>query len=978
MKKALMTLAVQQAVGRSVLVASGLIWSSMASAATYNTSVDLNSTTLAAGDKVISSDVMGIHSQTSGGSALQLGSGAIEITINPALAAAAKVYGVNLANQTNNDLGKGSAITVSQTGRPTGSFDVTGIYLSTQSNLTASALNLNVSGQAVFNTGIQSGGNNTIMLSDNSKVTVTADGAQARGFYLTQNSQLYASSIQIIAKANNLAKGIEASSSVVNLGNGSSVTAENLTGPTNNTSAIRLQGSSTLTATNLELIGNKALGLYAGGTSTIDIGSDSSITSDGTGVMLQGTDVNFTANRLDIMTTANAAYGMDLNIGTHLVKLGQGSTIRTEGNSAFGIWMVGRDDSVLTADSLTIETKGAGSHALEVREGQAKIGSNSLFIAEKASAVVVSAASGVSASATISDSKLIAGGSYAASAQNEHATLNLNNVDIEIDRNSSIAYGLWAVNRGEINVNRLRLDAADGAHGIVASGQGMVNLTGHLDVNAHGDMAMLSDGANSTISGHGQMVIQGHLAAQNSGLIDIAMQGGSSLQGNANQLDDAIINIAMDNSLWQFDADSNINNLALSNSAYTTFASTDFTTLTVNNLSGAGLFDMKTDIVGQQGDLLKVAQSTAGDHQIHVQNNGSQQTDGTETLVIVETVDGQGLFALENDVELGGYTYGLRQTGNDWELYSKGILAPAADASVSFFQAGYLMDYAENQTLLQRMGDLRQSTEVGNVWVRAFYGNFDAFDSGKVGRFDMTYRGIQLGVDKGLSTEKGAFYYGLFGGLTDSDQTYHSGEGTLKSRSVGLYGTYIFNSGAYVDAVLKYQRHKNKFDLLDTQGDSVNGRGTSNGLSASIETGHRLFLSESDFGVFVEPQLQLTYGWRDRTNMKSSNGLNVKLDSYNSWLGRAGVFLGYEMNQLDKQPITFYFKNSWLHEFDGKTHYHVNSAKESISFKGGAWVSGVGVSAQFNDKHTLYLDMAKTTGKRFNQNQLNAGYRFSF
>ncbi|HEY3985232.1 autotransporter outer membrane beta-barrel domain-containing protein, partial [Cedecea sp.] len=53
-------------------------------------------------------------------------------------------------------------------------------------------------------------------------------------------------------------------------------------------------------------------------------------------------------------------------------------------------------------------------------------------------------------------------------------------------------------------------------------------------------------------------------------------------------------------------------------------------------------------------------------------------------------------------------------------------------------------------------------------------------------------------------------------------------------------------------------------------------------------------------------------------------------------------------------------------------------AREAHSFKGNAWSNGLGVSASLNNTHTLYLEADSITGKRFNQRQINGGYRFNF
>ncbi|XNM80667.1 autotransporter outer membrane beta-barrel domain-containing protein [Escherichia coli] len=130
-----------------------------------------------------------------------------------------------------------------------------------------------------------------------------------------------------------------------------------------------------------------------------------------------------------------------------------------------------------------------------------------------------------------------------------------------------------------------------------------------------------------------------------------------------------------------------------------------------------------------------------------------------------------------------GNLYDVRKNGTNWELYATGTLpeptpnpeptpAPAqppivnpdptpepdptpkptttADAGGNYLNVGYLLNYVENRTLMQRMGDLRnQSKDV--ISGCAVMGDADSFASGKLSGFDMGYSGIQFGGDKLLS-----------------------------------------------------------------------------------------------------------------------------------------------------------------------------------------------------------------------------------
>ncbi|MGJ3351862.1 autotransporter outer membrane beta-barrel domain-containing protein, partial [Morganella sp. Je.2.23] len=289
---------------------------------------------------------------------------------------------------------------------------------------------------------------------------------------------------------------------------------------------------------------------------------------------------------------------------------------------------------------------------------------------------------------------------------------------------------------------------------------------------------------------------------------------------------------------------------------------TGYSTLSIANLSGNGTFTLRTDIVGDgdgvnnAGDKVVITGTSAGDHSLTVLNRGSLATTGNEILTVVETADGAANFTSASEVELGGYLYDVRKNGNNWELYSSGAYVPpepekpkppittTADAGGNFLNVGYLINYAETQTLMQRMGDLRRNGGEHNAWLRGFGGKFNSFAGGKMSGFDMTYGGTQLGFDKRISPDT-PLYIGTFAGLTQGSPDYRGGDGTVRSYHLGLYTTYMADNGFYVDGIAKVSRLKNKFSVSDSQNSNVSGDGSSTGISVSAEAGRKFSLSQT-------------------------------------------------------------------------------------------------------------------------------------
>ncbi|MEZ3501484.1 autotransporter outer membrane beta-barrel domain-containing protein [Pantoea sp. KPR_PJ] len=306
---------------------------------------------------------------------------------------------------------------------------------------------------------------------------------------------------------------------------------------------------------------------------------------------------------------------------------------------------------------------------------------------------------------------------------------------------------------------------------------------------------------------------------------------------------------------------------------------------------------------------------------------------------------------------------------------SSSVITSTADAGANFLNIGYLMNYAETQTLLQRMGDIRQGQTTGNVWLRGVSGRFNSFAHGKLSDFNMNYSGYQFGVDKRVA-ENVPVSLGLFMGVTEASPRYQSGKGTTKSEHAGAYATWFNEAGFYLDGLVKINRLRNQFSVSDTQANRISGNGVSSGMSASLEAGKRFRFSDGTNGFYLEPQFQMTAGRQGGSRIRATNGLTVYLAGYRSLQGRTSVLAGYEINQRDYRLNT-YVKTGLLREFKGNARYALNGSPEKMTFKGNGWNNGVGISAQ-RKNHTFFLEADLTGGERFNHRQVNAGYRFSF
>ncbi len=514
----------------------------------------------------------------------------------------------------------------------------------------------------------------------------------------------------------------------------------------------------------------------------------------------------------------------------------------------------------------------------------------------------------------------------------------------------------------------------------------------------------------------GDIVSSENDGLRDKGVVNLTLTDGSMLlssldnDGGAGEIN---LGLSGSHSQWKMTSSSNINTLKLADDAKVRFGydyatpdtatrlnQTNAMTLTADSLEGNGIFEMRTAIGKfENHDVLKITGSgqATGDHKIMVNDaqTGDARVDGSETFRLVETEGGDANFTLATPyVDVGAFKYNklsqVTDRGNgskDWVLSTSSNsqtpeLSDTAQEAANILNTNYLMNYVETQTLLQRMGQIRtDDTASGKVWGRIYTGKLSSFNDNRLSGFDMDYYGLQLGLDRKLNYDKVNLYYGVMGGLSRGEVDHNVGDGSTKNYSLGFYGTLQSQNGFYLDGLVKYMHMTNKFNSMTAGGYHVKGDGNTNGFSIGAEVGKRIHLSgagNADEGWYLEPQAQLTYSHQDGATINATNGLSTRLASYNSLIGRASLILGYTI-QSGKNPVDVYFKTGYQKEFDGETSYTFNrTVKEKYKFDGNWWDNGIGVNMRLNRNHHIYGDMVYSAGNKFNQKQINAGYRYNF
>ena len=429
---------------------------------------------------------------------------------------------------------------------------------------------------------------------------------------------------------------------------------------------------------------------------------------------------------------------------------------------------------------------------------------------------------------------------------------------------------------------------------------------------------------------------------------------------------------------WVLVEDSSVQDLDMNNGGSIKFGQPgDFYKLSVENLSGAGTFFMEADFSKGQSDMIEVTGTATGDHDIVVTASGSDPlSDGQ--LHLVHIADGDAQFSLVGgEVDLGTWSYGLKQDGNDWFLdASTRKISPGARTALAIFEAGPTVLYGELSTLRSRMGEIRMNDAKAGGWMRSYGNKFEVAAQGS--GYSQVQQGLVFGADAPLPYGDGQWLIGVLGGYSNSDLDMGRGSsGKIDSYYAGVYSTWLQpQSGYYVDGVLKLNRFQNKADVRLSDGTEAKGDYDNSAISASLEVGRHIKLDE---GWFVEPYGQLTGALIEGQGYDLDNGMEVDGNRSRSLLGKVGVTVGRDIQLANQMRIQPYLRTALAHEFIDNNEARVNGNSFDNNLSGSRGELGAGIAASLSERVQVHADFEYSNGERIEQPWgANVGLRYSW
>lgn len=294
--------------------------------------------------------------------------------------------------------------------------------------------------------------------------------------------------------------------------------------------------------------------------------------------------------------------------------------------------------------------------------------------------------------------------------------------------------------------------------------------------------------------------------------------------------------------------------------------------------------------------------------------------------------------------------------------------ANTTNAAVSDMASISLMTWRqENNDMNKRLGELRDSKGQHGAWARMARGESKYGAQGLKNQYNY----YQVGYDEKLSTDP-HWTVGVALTRTEGNSTFKDGSGENNHTGVAVYGSYLGEKGSFIDLIAKYSRMDNEYKTSAGVGDADY---KTNGYSVSAEYGKRF---TKDNGLWIEPQVELTYGTVGSANYMTSKDASVRQDGIDSLVGRVGFALGKNI-----KAGNVYARASYLYDFDGEANVTYSKGGVTRSFEqdlgGGWWEVGIGSNINLSNATHLYFDVEKTYGGDVATPwQWNVGVRYSF
>ncbi|ANV97679.1 hypothetical protein BBW65_02150 [Helicobacter enhydrae] len=317
----------------------------------------------------------------------------------------------------------------------------------------------------------------------------------------------------------------------------------------------------------------------------------------------------------------------------------------------------------------------------------------------------------------------------------------------------------------------------------------------------------------------------------------------------------------------------------------------------------------------------------------------------------------------------------------------------------SLYQTQYRIFRFESDTLNLRLGELREMARVHGVWLRTKYGRLNAkASSERIGAWD-EFTNVSLGYDQnfdvlggrnfvGIALGSTAFRnHGIADGVDESGEAYYASSRTY---SIGVYDTFLSNSGVYLDMFLKYYLTNNRLSIRSEVLAGNYPDFFDHNVLFSLETGKKfkLPIRTPDFArsfYYLKPEAQLIVGFSSGTSHTlydwSNQPIHTQLDFNTPINTRLGLSFG---RQFDGNNLKgdVYLGTSFEYEVKSGGDLRLEDFLDKMTLTQGSnfnWRINAGTNLILNEYWRLYFDVDTSFFGHINSTfTINAGVRINF
>lgn len=495
--------------------------------------------------------------------------------------------------------------------------------------------------------------------------------------------------------------------------------------------------------------------------------------------------------------------------------------------------------------------------------------------------------------------------------------------------------------------------------------------------------------------------LTGNIVATPASVTQVKLDNGSSLTGQ-------LVNVASmtvgDRSQWNLVGDSQVKALQMQGGTVA-FGPTGTTpTLSVETLSGNGNFALNTDFAAGKSAFLDVKGRASGDFVLEARATGAEP-DQERVIPVVRVGDDGGVnFTLKGKdgrVDAGAYSYGLTRNGNDWQLDTENkTISPSTGTALALQNASQNAQVAESHVLRMRVAELRSYSTEGTsqdsapagamnllprsarndtrpgVWMRGYGNEYNgSADSGL--NYNQRQNGISFGADWAVPDTH--WLAGVTGGYSRSNLNLKQGSsGTVKSSSIGVYGTYIDpkDGGDYLDLLAKLNHFENDATVSMSDGNLAKGNYKTLGATLSAEYGRHYLLGR---GYYVEPFVYTGLFFSRGRDYQLDNGLKVQADNSRTSLSKLGATVGRNWVLSNGYRVQPYLRGAVTYTLTGDNNVLVNDKAFRNDIQGPGVEIGLGVALSTSNEQQFFADFQSGRSEHLDQPWgVSLGYHLNF